>query len=117
MSLKEELKNNFSEMQAESKAFFEANVNYFQLLGFKISAKAFGLLLKISAITLMSALGLLFLSISLAFLIGQKLENNSLGFLIVAGIYFVMVGVVYVFRKSLIELPILKKLSGIFFND
>lgn len=117
MSLKEEIKNNFSEMQAEIRAFVDANIKYFQLLGFKISAKAFGLLLKISAITLMCALGLLFLSFSLAFMIGHELQSNTLGFLIVAGVYFFMALMVYVLRETLIELPILKKLSAIFFNN
>ncbi|HUH25213.1 MAG TPA: phage holin family protein [Flavobacterium sp.] len=117
MSLKEEIKNNFSEIKSEAKAFLETNLDYYQLLGFKISSRALGLILKIFALALFLSIGLLFLSFAAAFAIGNSLESNTLGFLIVGGIYVVLAFIIYLFRKSLIDIPILKKFSDIFFND
>lgn len=117
MSLKEDIKDKFSEIKSEAKAFLDTNLDYYQLLGFKISSRALGLILKIFALTLFLSIGLLFLSFAAAFAIGHSLQNNTLGFLIVGGIYIVIAYLVYVFRKSLIDIPILKKFSDIFFND
>lgn len=117
MSLKEEIKNNFSEIKSETKAFIDTNLDYYQLLGFKITSRALGLILKIFAITLFLSIALLFLSFALAFAIGKELDSTTLGFLIVAAIYVLFAILIYIFRRILIEIPILKKFSDIFFND
>lgn len=117
MSLKEEIKNNFSEIKSEAKDYLETNIDYYQLLGFKISSRALGLILKIFALTLFLSIALLFLSFAAAFAIGKQLDNNTYGFLIIGGVYLLFALLVYIFRKVLIDIPILKKFSDIFFND
>lgn len=117
MSLKEDIKNNFSEIKSEARGFFETNLDYYQLLGFKISSRALALMFKIFALTLFLSLSLLFLSFAAAFAIGDCLESNMLGFLIIGGVYIILTLVIYIFRKSLIDIPILKKFSDIFFNS
>jgi|SRR5690606_27430818 len=117
MSLKEEIKDNFSEIKSEAKAFLDTNLDYYQLLGFKISSRALGLILKIFALTLLLSIALLFFSFAAAFAIGHSLQNNTLGFLIVGGIYVLLALFVYALRKTLIDIPVLKKFSDIFFND
>lgn len=117
MSLKEEIKDNFTEIKSEAKAFLDTNLDYYQLLGFKITSRALGLILKIFAITLFLSIALIFLSFAAAFAIGHALHNVTYGFLIVGGIYILLAVFVYVLRKTLIDIPILKKFSDIFFND
>jgi len=117
MSVKEEIKYNFSEIKSEAKSFLDTNLDYYQLLGFKITSRALGLIFKIFVITLFLSIAVMFLSIAGALAIGRALESYTQGFLIVGGIYILFAVIIYVCRKALIDIPILKKFSDIFFND
>ena len=116
MALNEEVKTNLHEMKSEAKNFLETNIDYYSLLGFKVASKATGFILKIFALSLFAVLALFFLSFAAAFAIGKALDSNTLGFLIVGGIYIVALLIVYVIREAIIDLPILKKFSKIFFD-
>ena len=116
MALNQEVKNNLHEMKSEAKNFLETNIDYYSLLGFKVASKATGFILKIFALSLFAVLALFFLSFAAAFAIGKALDSNTLGFLIVGGIYIVALLIVYVIREAIIDLPILKKFSKIFFD-
>lgn len=48
----------------------------------------------------------LFINIGISLYIGALLKNTALGFFIVSGFYFILVIAVYIFRKSLIKIPI-----------
>ena len=48
----------------------------------------------------------LFVNIGISFFIGNLLGNNALGFFIVSGFYLILGIVVFIFRKSLIKIPI-----------
>ncbi len=116
MGLSEELKNNLHEIKSEAKAYLETNIDYYSLLGFKVSAKATGFILKIFALSLFAVLSLFFLSFAAAFAIGKALDSNTFGFLIVGGFYILVAIIIYNLRKSIIDIPVLKKFSKIFFD-
>lgn len=116
MALNEEVKNHLHDMKSEAKAFLDANIDYYSLLGFKIVSKATGFILKIFALSLFVALSLLFLSFAAAFAIGKALDSNTYGFLIVGGFYIVTAIIIYNLRKVIIDIPVLKKFSKIFFD-
>ena len=59
---------------------------------------------------------LLFLSIALAFAIG-KLIGMASAFLIVAAIYLVLFIILFVYRKRIIEKPLVKLLSSILLDN
>lgn len=103
-------------MKSEAKTFLDANIDYYSLLGFKVVSKATGFLLKIFAISLFGALALLFLSFAAAFAIGRALDNNTYGFLIVGGFYILAAIIIFSLRKVIIDIPILKKFSKIFYD-
>jgi len=48
----------------------------------------------------------LFINIGISLYIGALLKNTALGFFIVSGFYFLLVVAVFIFRKSLIKIPI-----------
>lgn len=116
MALNEEVKNNIQSMKSEAKAFLDTNIDYYSLLGFKVASKATGFLLKVFAISLFAALALVFISFAGAFAIGKALDSNTLGFLIVGSFYIILTIAMYSLRKVIIDIPILKKFSDIFFN-
>jgi hypothetical protein len=49
---------------------------------------------------------LIFATIGISLYIGNILENNALGFVLVSGFYFILGIMVYVFRKCLIKIPV-----------
>lgn len=57
-----------------------------------------------------------FVSFALAFFIGKAVQSDALGFTIVGTFYFIVAALVLVFRKRLIERPLLEKLSEIYFK-
>lgn len=116
MALNNEIKNNLHNIKSEAKTFFDANIDYYSLLGFKTVSKATGFLLKIFGISLFVAFALLFLSFAVAFAIGEAMESRTSGFLIVGLFYAILALIVYILRKKIIDIPVLKKFSDIFFN-
>jgi ABC-type multidrug transport system fused ATPase/permease subunit len=113
----EKLKENAEEVQENAKAFIESNIAYYRLLGFKIAIKSTTMLLKIFLITICVVMVLLFFSIAGALAIGSSLNSNSLGFLIVGGIYLVLGLVIYLIKNKIVEKPIIDIFSDIFFDD
>ncbi len=58
----------------------------------------------------LSGFVVLFLSIGLAWWIGQQLDNIPAGFFIVAGIFVLLTGIVYLVTKKVIKQTLMKKL-------
>lgn len=58
---------------------------------------------------------LLFGSFALGFYLGKILESTELGFLAVSAIYFIILLVFLVFRKQIVEKPIIKAIVQLFF--
>jgi hypothetical protein len=58
---------------------------------------------------------LLFISFAAGYFFGSLLHSNELGFLIVAGFYGVVLVVYLLFRKWIIERPIIKAVMKLFF--
>ncbi len=58
---------------------------------------------------------LLFGSFALGFYLGKIFESTELGFLIVSGIYFSILLIFLVFKKQIVEKPIIKAIVKLFF--
>jgi len=77
------------------------------------SDKASGLISSIASILLIAVsmiFVLLFLSVAAAILIGRAYNDFSIGFLYVGLFYLVVSIVLYVFRNSLIKIPVINKI-------
>ncbi len=73
-----------------------------------------GLALK-AGILFLFFFGFLFVSLAFAFFIGELLNSAALGFLIIAAFYFLIALIFYLFRKKLIEKPVIQALIKLFF--
>lgn len=113
----EELKKQIFEIQLHTEKAIKSNIDYYKLWFFKVVTKSVSELLKIVLIGFVAFLGVLFIAIAVAFSLGAYFENNAVGFLIVAGIFLLLLMVVYIFRKKIIEKPILSKMSDIYFKE
>ncbi|MFZ4105178.1 competence protein [Flavobacterium sp.] len=113
----EELKENSKAIQENSKAYLESSIAYYKLWGFKVFMKSTTLILKLLLVSICLLVVLLFVSIAVALFLGKFLDNYSLGFLAVAGIYSLLALLIFLVKDKIVEGPILEKFSEIFFND
>ncbi len=113
----DEVKEDIRDIKSNAKAFLDSNIEFYQLWGFKVITKATSFMLKVFLLSLFSMLTLLFISIAAAFAIGKALESFTLGFLIVGGVYLILSFVIYYYKNVIIEKPLIRKFSDIFFND
>ena len=113
----EEIKEHTEDIQKQAKEYIENSVAYYKLWGFKVAMKSTTMMLKFVLIAMSLSMVLLFFSVAGAFAIGQALDSYALGFLIVAGIYLVFTGLLFLIKDKIVEGPILEKFSEIFFND
>ncbi|WP_418264461.1 competence protein [Flavobacterium faecale] len=113
----EELKENAEHIQEEVKSYFENSLAYYKLKIFKLIMKSSVTILKIMLIVVSFILVLLFGSFALAFALSNYFESYALGFLAVMVLYVFITVFLFLFRRKLIEGPILKKFSFLFFNN
>lgn len=113
----EELKESTEDIREQAQAIIESNAAYYKLRTFKIAAKSTTLILKLAIVTLCFLMVLLFLSIALAFGLGDYFSNTSLGFLCVGGLYVIVTLLLFLVKDKFIEGPVLKKFSELFFNN
>lgn len=113
----ENIKENAEEVQEKLKDVVDSTTAYYKLWLFKVATKSATVLLKMFLMVLFLAFFMLFASIALAMFLGNILESNVLGFLLVGGMYLLLFVVVYALKDKLLEGSILEKFSKIFFND
>ncbi len=113
----EKLKEQISELQADSEKVLQSNIHYYKLWLFKVLTRTMTDFTKILLLGSVAFLVFLFLAIASAFAIGMYLENNALGFLIVGSILFVVLLLIFIFKKKLVEKPLLSKMSKIYFKE
>jgi len=58
---------------------------------------------------------ILFISFAAAFYIGSLLDSNELGFLCVSGFYTLLLFLFLIFRKQIVERPVIKAIVRLFF--
>lgn len=112
-----ELKENVDEIHEETKAYIDSTIKYYKLWGFKVAMKSTTMIFKFILITICVMMFLLFVSIAASLAIGSALESNTLGFLIVAGVYLLLFIAFLFIKPQIIEGSVLKRFSEIFFND
>ncbi len=113
----EKLSENAEDIQKQTQAYIENSLAYYKLWGFKVAMRSTTMMLKFSLFAIALLMVLLFCSVAGAFAIGNALGSYALGFLIIAGIYLVVAGLLFLVKDKIVEGPILEKFSEIFFND
>lgn len=113
----EEFRHQADQVQNEAKQYLESSVEYYKLWGFKVLMKSAALSLKTLIVILCLTLVFFFGSVAAALAIGQSMDNMAMGFLILGGFYLVLLILIILLRETIIEGPMLRKFSDIFFND
>ena len=110
------IKENAEDLHDNVHALIEKQAAYYKLWAFKAGMKSITLLLHIFLFSLFITLIVLFISIAVALQLGEYLQSNAQGFLIVSTFYLLLCILVYLLRDK-INKPILEKFSSIFFAD
>ncbi|MFN3752768.1 competence protein [Flavobacterium sp.] len=113
----EEIKENVEDIQENAKAYMESSIAYYKLWGFKVAMKSTTLMVKFMLIAFCLMIILLFVSIAGALALGKLFDSYPLGFLAVAGIYSILVVLLFLVKDKIVEGPILEKFSEIFFDE
>lgn len=113
----EELRESTQKIQEETRAYVESTVQYYKLWGFQFVMKSARTVVKLIVIGFFLMIAFLFGSLAAAIAIGDALDNSALGFLIIAGVYVLLVLLICFLRLRFIERPILRTCSKLFFND
>ncbi|OBX21130.1 MULTISPECIES: hypothetical protein [Bizionia] len=97
--------------------FLEKSHQYFKLKVFQQLAYSLSMVAKLLAVGTLMVLGLIFGAVAGAIHLGQLLENLALGYLSVAGIFFIIGLIVYMARKSISAYVIMKIGSKFYLED
>lgn len=111
----EEMKKDLMEADADVRSYLENSEEYIKLKIFRV---LMGLITSGAQIMLVGAFALLalfILSFAASFAIGQALESEYFGFIIIGGVYVVITILCYVLRDRL-NGPLLRKFSKQYFD-
>ncbi|GAK98634.1 MULTISPECIES: phage holin family protein [Nonlabens] len=111
------ISENIQEFTTATQSFIESSINYHKLDLYKkvmsgVISSSHKLLLGFFLL-----ISILFLSLAASIYIGDLLDNDALGYLIVGLFYFLLVILVALFMKPVIEKSLLRKTSQQFFNS
>lgn len=113
----EELKESTQQIQEETKAYVESTVQYYKLWGFQFIMKSTRMIVRFLLLGFFLMIALLFGSIAAALAIGNAIESITLGFLIVAGAYFVLIILISSLRLKFVERRFVRGFSKLFFDN
>lgn len=89
--------------------YFEAKIGLYKIGAYEKIAKVTAVLFSSVIIAILCFFLLLFMSISAGFFFAQLLHSNALGFLIIFGIYLILLLILIIFRKKILEKHIANK--------
>ena len=93
----------FSDLTDDSKAYIKSLLEYYKLDALKKSTKAIASLLRLAVRGVLLLLLFMFVSIGLSFLIGDFIDSVAYGFMIMGGVYLVLLLIFAITGKPLSE--------------
>ncbi|MFA8433746.1 MAG: hypothetical protein ACEPOZ_04435 [Marinifilaceae bacterium] len=91
--------------------YFDANVEYFKLVGFEKLMRMVVALFFASVLLFVGLLALFFLGLGAAIWVGGLLENGVMGYMVMAAVFVFLFFMVYLLRRPLVERPLIKYFS------
>ena len=115
--MKDSIGNHVDHLTQDTSEAVQKSIEYYKVTLLKKAAISLLLgsqfVIKVGIIVL----ALFFISIGLAFLIGNQLGTVSYGFFIIGGVYGILLIVMALFGKTLLEKPIFKLLNKILHSN
>ncbi len=113
----ENVTNNVEDIQDNLESYIKNSAEYYKLDIYKKTSKSFIAVFRALLLGGIALLLLFFLSLSIAYLIGEAYGNISYGLFFVAGFYLITFILAWILSRKPLERFVLKHTSKIFFND
>ncbi len=111
-------KTHFNELLSNAIEYLETRFRIAKLDATDAGASAASAMLTWIVLVIAGSITLLFFSIAAALGIGYALGNHALGFTVIGGLYLIIIGVLYNYRKIWLRQPIGNKIiEAIYEND
>lgn len=107
MKATDELLENLGETTEYARNYADKQIAYVQLLVAERTAKVASTLVTVIAVTFIGLLIILMLSFTLGFYLGDVFGSYPLAFLCVTGVYVLIGGAIFLFRRQFVTNPIL----------
>ncbi len=104
----------FSELIEQIKLYISLRMKHYKLSAGEKVIELFSTLAAGMIFWMIAFIIMVFGGFALAFWLGEILHHLSIGFLIVTGIFILLIIIIYLFRQSLIFDPIARKLIPLF---
>jgi ABC-type Mn2+/Zn2+ transport system permease subunit len=115
MSVFESINNTSKNATDIAKKYATSSVDYIKLKTFYVTTLSISLVTKIVVVGGLLTIGLLFMSVSLAIILGDYFESLPIGCLLVGGIY-VFLGLIAFLARKTIDKKIIQRISLEFFK-
>ena len=102
----ENIASNVALLYKKAEQYSKTSLELLKLQTVEKTSEVISSLAVVISISIIVGMFSLFVNIGISFFIGNLLKNNALGFFIVSGFYFILGIIVFIFRKSLIKIPI-----------
>lgn len=96
--------------------YIKKSQEYYTLKAFQQLSISISLVTKVLVIGGLLFISLVFLAIALAMFIGNSLGNLALGYIIIAGVFLLVTGIIYL-KRTFINNMVVKSLSVKFFSS
>lgn len=106
----------FNSIKKDIQEYLEVKIDLIRLRIAESLSRTFSSVASIAIFALLSGFILLFLSFAAGYFFASLLNSNELGFLCVAGFYGLILIIFLIFKKQIIERPIIKAIVKLFFQ-
>ena len=111
---KDKIGQHFENLSNDAKVYLESELAYFKLDAYKKAIKATSFIFRFIVTVGVFLVLISFLSLALGLWLGELLNHYYLGFLIIAGLYFIIFMLLLIFGKRFITSRVLKIFNNIF---
>ncbi len=108
MATDQNFKGFYAENKALLKEYIDLRLNLIKLQGIKVASKSLGLLIVIFLVGFLALFTLLFMGMSFAWWLTNLTGSAVLGFGAAGGLFFMLLLVVIVFRRPLVQNPLVR---------
>ena len=103
------------DIKKDIQEYIEVKLDMFKLQSAENISRVISNVAVAAIMVLLASLILLFLSFAAGYFMASVLNSNELGFLCVAGFYLLLLLIILIFRKRIIDRPVIKSVIRIFF--
>lgn len=111
---KDKISKHFENLSNDAKVYLESELAYYKLDAYKKLIKGTSFILRFTVTVGVFLVLLSFLSLALGLWLGELLDHYYLGFLIIAGVYFIVLILLLMFGRRFFTKRVLKIFNHIF---